>query len=451
MYLILCQLGLSQWVGFLAGLLVLLDTAILAQSRFILLESLMIMFALCAVYCVLRFRRCKDQPFSASWWAWITLAAVNMGCAFCVKYLALYSCWLCCLLLLRDFWTRLADKRLTHLQIFVEFVAQAAMVVIIPAAIYLGAFWVHLNILTKAGVHDSLMTSAFQASLEGGLSSIIKGQPLEIAHGSQITLRHTHGKTCWLHSHENVYPVRYEDGRGSSHQQQVSCYSYKDVNNWWIVKRPDKEDLAVHEPLDIIKDGETIQLVHGMTHRALNSHDVAAPVSPHNQEISCYIDYNISMASENLWKVDIVNSPQSGDVWTSIGSQIRLIHATTGQALRFSSKLYPEWGFHQNEVVGDKVLDQMDTVWNVEEHRYTKNDDDKKALERELFSHELIPQKPTYLSFMDKFFELQIKMLLTNQENVQNHNYASDPTEWPFLTRGIAYFISKKSNVSTLQ
>ena len=76
--------------------------------------------------------------------------------------------------------------------------------------------------------------------------------------------------------------------------------------------------------------------------------------------------------------------------------------------------------------------------------------EDKKTLERELFAHELIPQEPTYLSFMEKFLELQIKMLLTNQENVQNHNYASDPTEWPFLTRGIAYYISKKSNVRTL-
>ena len=47
--------------------------------------------------------------------------------------------------------------------------------------------------------------------------------------------------------------------------------------------------------------------------------------------------------------------------------------------------------------------------------RYTKNDEDKKALERELYSHELIPQRPTHLSFWQKFSELQIKMLLTNQ------------------------------------
>ena len=33
------------------------------------------------------------------------------------------------------------------------------------------------------------------------------------------------------------------------------------------------------------------------------SHDVAAPVTPQNQEVSCYIDYNISMPTQNLWRV----------------------------------------------------------------------------------------------------------------------------------------------------
>lgn len=33
------------------------------------------------------------------------------------------------------------------------------------------------------------------------------------------------------------------------------------------------------------------------------SHDVAAPVTPQNQEVSCYIDYNVSMPAQNLWRV----------------------------------------------------------------------------------------------------------------------------------------------------
>lgn len=83
--------------------------------------------------------------------------------------------------------------------------------------------------------------------------------------------RHSHGRTCWLHSHNHVYPVRYTDKRGSSHQQQVTCYSFKDVNNWWIVKRPDKNDLVVEHPVDAIKDGDVVQLVHGKHQRIFNN------------------------------------------------------------------------------------------------------------------------------------------------------------------------------------
>lgn len=183
------------------------------------------------------------------------------------------------------------------------------------------------------------MTSAFQASLEGGLASIIRGQPREIAHGSQITLRNTHGRTCWLHSHQALYPIRYPDKRGSSHQQQVTCYSFKDVNNWWIIKRPNIDDLITHEPRDIIKDGDIIQLVHGLSGRTLNSHDIAAPMSPYNQEVSCYIDYNISMPAQNLWRVKLHNADETDRYWHAIKSRAQLIHVDSNQALKVCCKL----------------------------------------------------------------------------------------------------------------
>ena len=80
--------------------------------------------------------------------------------------------------------------------------------------------------------------------LQGGLAALTKGQPLHVSYGSQITLRptfQTADRPCWLHSHAHLYPVKYSDGRGSSHQQQVTCYVFKDINNWWIVKRPERQ------------------------------------------------------------------------------------------------------------------------------------------------------------------------------------------------------------------
>lgn len=445
-YLLIQELGLCAWTGALAGFMIIFDNAILTQSRFILMESIMMCFALAAILAVLKFKKVSSQPFTGVWFFWLCTSTILAAAAFSVKYIGIYSALLCWFLILQDFWRLLPSKTLSDRQLFFDYMVRLAVMVVGTIGLYVAIFYVHFEILYKAGNHDSLMTSQFQASLEGGLGSIIRGQPNLIAHGSQITLRHTYGRTCWLHSHEAVYPVKYEDGRGSSHQQQVSCYTFKDINNWWIIKKPEREALIVNEPIDYIKHGDVVQIVHGMTHRALNSHDVAAPMSPNNQEISCYIDYNISMAAENHWRIDIINRETAGDVWHTINSQIRLIHVNTSQAMKFSGKQYLEWGYEQLEVVGDRNINQADTVWNVEEHQYTKEDKDKEAIEREISGHELIPESKTELPFWYKMLEVQFKMLMTNQENVKNHNFASDASEWPFLTRGIAYYISKTSN-----
>ena len=94
------------------------------------------------------------------------------------------------------------------------------------------------------------------------------------------------------------------------------------------------DDLITHEPRDNIKNGDIIQLVHGLSGRTLNSHDIAAPMSPYNQEVSCYIDYNISMPAQNLWRVKLLNSDDTSDYWHAINSRVQLIHINSSQALK---------------------------------------------------------------------------------------------------------------------
>ncbi|XP_049830868.1 protein O-mannosyltransferase 1 isoform X1 [Schistocerca gregaria] len=444
-YHLMIEMGVSHWTAALAGFLLLCDNALLTQSRFILMESMLLLFALFGLLCILKFRHYSTAPYCVQWWLWLIMGSVSLTCALCVKYVGFFSCSLAMAILAQDYWKLLGNRKLSDSAIVFQLLARLIVVIGVPVAIYLGIFYAHLSVLTLAGPHDSVMSSAFQASLEGGLASITRGQPLEVAHGSQVTLRHSHGRTCWLHSHAHVYPIRYPDKRGSSHQQQVTCYSFKDVNNWWIVKRPLRNDLVVSQPVDAIRHGDVIQLVHGMTSRALNSHDVAAPMSPQNQEVSCYIDYNVSMPAQNLWRVDIINRDQVGDVWHTIESLVHLIHVNSSQALKFSGRQLPDWGFNQHEVVTDRAIHQDDTVWNVEEHRYTQTEDQKDR-ERELVNAEMIPLRATTLSFWEKFLELQYKMLFSDQENVQNHMYSSEPLEWPSMTRGIAYWVSPHSN-----
>lgn len=352
------------------------DNALLTQSRFILMESLLITFSLLGLLFLLKchLHATTTASISAFWILYALLSAVCFTGAIVVKFVGIYSAGLGAMIMIRHLCTRLVpDRRLTVWHLLRHIAVRVIIFIVLPAALYVAVFYAHLSVLHRAGPHDSIMTSAFQASLDGGLASITHGQPVKVVHGSQITLRHTLGRTCWLHSHAAVYPVRYADGRGSSHQQQVTCYSFKDVNNWWIVKRPDSVDLVVGAEPRPVRHGDQVQLVHGITSRALNTHDVAAAMTPQCQEVSCYIDYNVSMSAQILWRVEVVNRREEGDEWHAIRSQVRLVHVGTEVALRFSGRQLPEWAYNQHEVVADRVLEQVDTIWNVEEHRYTKS------------------------------------------------------------------------------
>ncbi|RUS87081.1 hypothetical protein EGW08_005157 [Elysia chlorotica] len=456
-YQICVESGMSRHSAALAGTLVLLDNALLVQSRFMLMEGILIFFSLLAVLAFLKFRN-TSREFSVRWWFWLCLCGFSATSSLSVKYIGGFTLLLLVVLAARDFWKLLDDRSKSEFTLVKHMIGRMVAMVMLPVLTYLALFYVHLSILWKAGPHDNIMTSAFQASLEGGLATLTKGQPVEVAFGSQITLRHTEnvglgagvaspgagGHPCWLHSHAHMYPVRYPDQRGSSHQQQVTCYVFKDINNWWIVKHPSRQSLMVDDPPTVVKHGDIVQLVHGITSRTLNSHDVAAPLTPNNQEVSCYVNYNVSMPAQDLWRVDIVNRESDDETWQTIKSQVRLVHVNTSAALKTTGRQLPEWGFHQIEVSADRLVKQRATVWNVEEHRYTSVH--KEGQEVDLQQAELIPLQPTHLSFWAKLYELQVKMLISNQDAKLEHKYSSGPWDWPFSKRNIAYWMSPTDN-----
>merc|ERR1712223_1896157 len=120
-FLILSELQAIAYAGYLDSFMVVFDTALLTQSRFILLESLMIFFAMMSVLSALKMRHYYEKPFGLGWTLWLVAASVNIGLAFSVKYLAFYSCALCITILLRDFWCRrLGNRNVSNMTLFIE-------------------------------------------------------------------------------------------------------------------------------------------------------------------------------------------------------------------------------------------------------------------------------------------------------------------------------------------
>lgn len=46
------------------------------------------------------------------------------------------------------------------------------------------------------------------------------------------------------------------------------------------------------------------------------------------QEVSCYMDHNVSMPAQDLWRVDIVNRAEVGDIWHALESEVSVALAT---------------------------------------------------------------------------------------------------------------------------
>lgn len=51
------------------------DNAFLTQSRFILMEPMLLLLSLLGLLCVLKFRKLRERPYCVQWWLWLSLAA----------------------------------------------------------------------------------------------------------------------------------------------------------------------------------------------------------------------------------------------------------------------------------------------------------------------------------------------------------------------------------------
>eukprot|EP00039_Didymoeca_costata_P012125 m.173518 g.173518 ORF g.173518 m.173518 type:complete len:162 (-) comp15388_c0_seq20:54-539(-) len=147
-------------------------------------------------------------------------------------------------------------------------------------------------------MQDALLSESFSA--KGVINNSVTDTAL-------VTLRQRYGSyPCRLHSYDARYPLvtrTTEDGHLiSSTQQQVSCSPAVPstpplIGDWWKVVRVSSETSHATDT-NSIKHGDALAFVHVQTNKALNSHDIVAPISNDEQEVSCYGD------DENPHEVD---------------------------------------------------------------------------------------------------------------------------------------------------
>ncbi len=156
----------------------------------------------------------------------------------------------------------------------------------------------------------------------------------------------------------------------------MTCYHHKDANNNWFFY-PNRRDAAYDPEADprFIGDGETIRLIHTQTGRNLHSHQIAAPVSKSQWEVSCYGNATIGDEKDH-WKIEVISDAASRDRSRirTLTTGFRLKHEALGCYLRAGNTNLPQWGFKQIEVTCTKENNPRDTYthWNIEAHTNEK-------------------------------------------------------------------------------
>ncbi|KAI8815781.1 Dolichyl-phosphate-mannose-protein mannosyltransferase-domain-containing protein [Fimicolochytrium jonesii] len=420
-YLTAIQLHLSEPACILMGVMVLGDVALAVISRFILLDSMLLFFTVQSVFCLAVFRNQQQTaPFTLEWYAWLFATGISLGAVASVKWVGLFAIALVGLHTIDELWEMLGDLKMPPTRYAHHWLARIAGLIVAPIAVYVLSFAVHFAVLNRSGPGDAQMSSLFQAGLEG---NNFHENPLELAYGSKITLKNNGRGGGLLHSHVQRYPT-------GSEQQQVTCYHHKDSNNHWIVRKAWKQT-EDPEKVEFVKDGDVLRLVHASTGRNLHSHNVKAPVTTAQNEVSCYGNATIG-DSNDLWKLervdDLLDAKSEGI--RSLTTRFRLRHHLSGCLLRSHAVTLPQWGFKQAEVVCQKKGDDASKNhwWNIEQH-----------------SHDKLPpggKKAFHSKFLHDFTTLNVAMwtsnnALTPDPDKEPDALTSQPYQWPLLLVGL--------------
>ncbi|KAN0140870.1 Fibrillarin domain containing protein [Lactarius tabidus] len=418
------EFGMSTRACHLVALMCLCDVAWLCISRFILLDSMLLFFTFTTVFGLSKFHNQQYQSFSFDWWFWLAFTGTSIGCVSSIKLIGLFVTALVGLYTIEDLWNKFGDLRMPARTQLRHWGARIACLIVLPILVYMFCFKIHFLILNHSGPGDAQMSSLFQANLEG---NEFARNPLEIAFGSKITLKNMGWGGGLLHSHAQTYPV-------GSNQQQVTCYHYKDANNDWIVTpRWEEPGIDVNGPIRYLQHGDIIRLMHQPTGRNLHSHNVPAPITKLNHEVSCYGDADIGDQND-YWEVQVVDDLHRGrrekvDRIHSLTTRLRFRHTVLDCYIRAANKNLPEWGFKQIEVTCDKENNPDDpyTYWNVESH----------------WNDRLPPGEATYYRspFLRDFWHLNVAMMTSNNALIPDPDkediLASTPLDWPLMRLGL--------------
>ena len=227
-YGIVRRLSGSRLAAGLAGLVVALDGALIVESRFVLVDSLLLVFGLGAIYTALRW---QVRPR----WGWLAATGLLMGAAVGIKWTGLGPDLVAALILIKG----LANQGLNWKGWAIRLLLPLAL----GAILYLSAFAVHFALLRQTGPGDAFMSPRFQATLQGspyydpGIKMNFLAKTWELNRemynaNRTLTAGHPYGSK-WYTWPLELRPIYYWEGNVLPNGRQGNIYLLGNPLGWW--------------------------------------------------------------------------------------------------------------------------------------------------------------------------------------------------------------------------
>ena len=153
------SIGFSVYSTWLFTLMVLLDNSYVTLGRFILLDSMLLLFTVTTFFCLVRFHNEHKKPFQRKWWKWILLLGISIGCVCSVKMVGLFVTVLVGIYTIVELWNQFGDKTLTNSVYVLHWLTRILALIVIPMLVFLLSFKVHFELLWHSGPGDANMNS----------------------------------------------------------------------------------------------------------------------------------------------------------------------------------------------------------------------------------------------------------------------------------------------------
>ncbi|KAM3120425.1 hypothetical protein RJF_1646 [Candidozyma auris] len=435
MFMTMKTLGFTVAACVLSSSLVLFDNAQVIDSRLILLDATLILSVALTMFTYCKFSTYRRQPFSKWWWIWLLATGVSLSCVISTKYVGVFTYFTIGIAVIHELWILLDIKKGLSIEEFAQhFLARFFSLIVMPFVIYLFWFYLHFAILTKSGPGDAFMSSEFQETLE---ESPMAKYSKSVHYHDVLTIQHKETE-AFLHSHDLVYPLRYENGRISSNLQQVTCVydqegqEIKDVNSQWEIV-PTKEV----GPNSKVYTNDVVRFRHIGTGGFLLTHDVASPLLSTNEEfVVVHGDVADTRYNETLFRLRFAeaggkNKNKRVAIKTK-ATPMRVLHVDTVVAMwTHDDELLPDWALEHQEVSGNKKVQDGDNVWTFDSIVNMKREDPR---------NHYVPKEVKTLPFLKKWWELQGLMFLHNNKLSAEHPFASQPDAWPLALSGVSFW-----------